>query len=75
MGLKNTVVVETEDAILVSGRDSLNGVKNIYKKLNGENASKKEVHKTVYRPWGYYTVLENGNGFFLLSKTVNQKAK
>ncbi len=75
MGLKNTVVVETEDAILVSGRDSLNGVKNIYKKLNGENASKKEVHKTVYRPWGYYTVLENGNGFLTKCITVNPNAK
>ena len=75
MGLKDAIVVETEDAVLVSNRKKLNGIKTIYKKLNGKNSSKKEIHKTVYRPWGYYTVLENGNGFLTKCITVNPKAK
>lgn len=75
LGLKDTFVVETEDAILVSDKSSLGGIKNIYKKLNGKNSSKKEIHKTVYRPWGYYTVLENGNGFLTKCITVNPNAK
>lgn len=75
MGLKDAVVVETEDAVLVSNRDNINNIKKIYKKLNGKNASKKEIHKTVYRPWGYYTVLESGNGFLTKSITVNPNAK
>ena len=75
IGLKNTIVVETEDAVLVSDKNSLRDVKTIYKKLNGQNASKREIHKTVYRPWGYYTVLENGNGFLTKCITVNPNAK
>ncbi len=75
IGLKDTIVVETEDAILVSDNKSLKSVNTIYKKLNGQNASKREIHKTVYRPWGYYTVLENGNGFLTKCITVNPNAK
>lgn len=75
MGLKNTIVVETEDAVLVCDKNDKNGIKNIYKKLNGKNEVTKEIHKTVYRPWGYYTVLENGNGFLTKCITVNPNAK
>ena len=75
MGLKDAIVVETEDAVLVSSRKKLSGIKSIYKKLSGKNSSKREIHKTVYRPWGYYTVLENGNGFLTKCITVNPQAK
>lgn len=75
MGLKDTVVVETEDAVLVCNKKEIDGVKNIYKKLNGKNSGAKEIHKTVYRPWGYYTVLENGTGFLTKCITVNPNAK
>ncbi len=75
MGLDNAVVVETEDAVLVCDKNEINGVKNIYKKLNGKNSSAKEIHKTVYRPWGYYTVLEDGKGFLTKCITVNPDSK
>ena len=75
MGLKDTVVVETEDAVMVCNKDDKDAVKNIYKKLNGKNSIAKEVHKTVYRPWGYYTVLEEGSGFLTKCITVNPEAK
>ena len=48
---------------------------NIYKKLNGKNTTAKEIHKTVYRPWGYYTVLEEGVGFLTKCIVVNPEAK
>ena len=75
LGLKDTVVVETEDAVLVCDRNETDGIKNIYKKLNGKNTTAKEIHKTVYRPWGYYTVLEEGNGFLTKCIVVNPQAK
>ncbi len=75
LGLTDKVVVETEDAVLVCNKNDINGVKKIYKKLNGKNSATKEIHKTVYRPWGYYTVLENGNGFLTKCITVNPNAK
>ncbi len=76
IGLNDTVVVETEDAILVCGKNNIEtGIKNIYKKLNGKNVQAKEIHKTVIRPWGYYTVLENGSGFLTKCITVYPNSK
>ncbi len=75
IGLKDTIVVETEDAVFVTDKNNTEGVKNIYKKLNGKNSKTKEIHKTVYRPWGYYTVLDIGEGFLTKCITVNPKAK
>lgn len=72
LGLKDTIVVETEDALLVCDRNKPEGVKKIYKKLS---AGAKEVHKTVYRPWGCYTVLAKGEGFLTKCITVNPNAK
>lgn len=75
MGLKNSIVVETKDAVLVCNKNDTDGVKRVYKKLQGKNSSVKEIHKTVYRPWGYYTVLEDGTGFLTKCITVNPNAK
>ena len=50
-------------------------MKNVYNKLNGQNSLAKEIHKTVYRPWGYYTVLEEGNGFLTKCIVVNPHSK
>lgn len=75
IGLKDKVVVETEDAVLVCDRNDTNAVKNVYKKLNGVNSSAKEIHKTVFRPWGYYTVLEDGVGFLTKCIVVNPHSK
>ena len=47
----------------------------IYKNLNGKNSTAKEIHKTVYRPWGYYTVLEEGVGFLTKCIVVNPQSK
>lgn len=75
LGLEDKVVVETPDAVLVCDRNNTNGIKNLYNKLNGENSSSKNIHKTVFRPWGYYTVLEEGNGFLTKCIVVNPKSK
>ncbi|MBQ3641768.1 mannose-1-phosphate guanylyltransferase/mannose-6-phosphate isomerase [bacterium] len=75
VGLKDSVVVETEDAILVCDKNNTKEIKNVYEKLNGKNATAKEIHKTVYRPWGYYTVLEEGEGFLTKCIVVNPMAK
>lgn len=68
IGLEDVVVVETEDAILACKSDKTQEVKNIYEILKQQNDDTHLVHKTVYRPWGYYTVLAQGNGF--LSKII-----
>ncbi len=75
LGIKDTFVIDTEDALLVCDKNNTNGVKNIYKKLNDKNSKTKEIHKTVFRPWGYYTVLEEGEGFLTKCIAVNPNAK
>lgn len=75
LGLKNKVVVETDDALLVCDKSRTQDVKKIYSKLKEDQNSSIMVHKTVYRPWGYYTVLNRGKGFLTKCIQVNPGAK
>lgn len=75
IGLEDTVIVETEDAILACRRDSTQDVKKIYETLKKQNDNTHLVHKTVYRPWGFYTVIAQGNGFLTKIIHVNPKQK
>lgn len=63
IGLKDVVVVQTRDAVLVSRRDRAQDVKKIVDALTENRKSLVESHETVRRPWGAYTVLEEGVGY------------
>lgn len=69
IGLEDTVIVETEDAILACKKDRTQDVKHIYETLKKQNDDTHLIHKTVYRPWGFYTVIAQGDGF--LSKIIH----
>ena len=75
IGLEDTILVETEDAILACKMDKSQDVKKIYETLKQQNDETHKVHKTVYRPWGFYTVLAQGNGFLTKMIQVNQGQK
>ncbi|MDD3236744.1 MAG: mannose-1-phosphate guanylyltransferase/mannose-6-phosphate isomerase [Candidatus Gastranaerophilales bacterium] len=75
IGLEDTIVVETEDALLVCNKVKAQEVKAIYQQLKDKNDSAHLVHKTVYRPWGYYTVMQEGDGFLTKCIMVNSGAK
>ena len=75
VGLKNTVVIETEDAVLVCDKSQTQDVKKIYNELKERNDDSHKVHKTVFRPWGYYTVIQEGQGFLTKCIMVNPKGK
>ena len=75
IGLKDTVIVETEDAILACDKNRTQDVKKIFENLKENNDLACKVHRTVYRPWGYYTVLQRGDGFLIKIIQVNPKAK
>lgn len=60
VGLKDTVIVDTKDAVLVCKRDQAQKVKEIVDKLKKKKDDRIQYHSTVYRPWGSYTVLEEG---------------
>ena len=60
IGLKNLIVVETEDAILVANQNQTQRVKHIVKYLNSIGKEEATTHKRIYRPWGNYTSIADG---------------
>jgi len=75
IGLEDIVLVETEDAVLACKADKAQDVKKIFDTLKTQNDETYKVHKTVYRPWGYYTVLGEGKGFLTKMIQVNPGQK
>ncbi|MBS0623827.1 MAG: cupin domain-containing protein [Verrucomicrobia bacterium] len=71
IGLKDMLVIETEDAVLVAPKAEAQKVKNVVAQLQG----KSEVcdPQTSQRPWGYYTVLEEGPRFKIKKIMVRPK--
>lgn len=67
-GLENIILVETEDAIMACKLDESQNVKKLYEKLKAQESDTTKLHKTVFRPWGYYTCMNRGNGY--LTKTI-----
>jgi mannose-1-phosphate guanylyltransferase / mannose-6-phosphate isomerase len=63
VGVQNLVIVDTPDALLVAHRDHLQRVKEVVGELKARGHEAYRLHKTVARPWGAYTVLEEGPRF------------
>ena len=62
VGVENLVIVDTPDAVLVAHRDHLQRVKDVVGELKARGHESYRLHKTVARPWGAYTVLEEAPG-------------
>jgi len=71
IGLQDMVVVDTPDATLVCPKARAQDVKKIVDILKQQQAPEHLEHLTVQRPWGSYTVLEEGPGFKVKRVTVN----
>ena len=56
-------VVETADAVLVTRRGASQNVRKVVDELTRRQAEEHVWHRTVKRPWGCYTTLQEGNGF------------
>jgi mannose-1-phosphate guanylyltransferase/mannose-6-phosphate isomerase len=63
VGLEDTVVVTTEDAVLVMHRDRAQDVKKIVERLRAAGRHEAASHNRAYRPWGFYESLINGERF------------
>ncbi|MFP3867808.1 MAG: mannose-1-phosphate guanylyltransferase/mannose-6-phosphate isomerase [Desulfobacteraceae bacterium] len=63
LGLDKVVVVNTPDATLVCHRDRVQEVKELVDELNHQNCAETREHRTVTRPWGQYTVMDEGLGY------------
>jgi mannose-1-phosphate guanylyltransferase len=63
VGLENLIIVDTPDALLVANKNRAQDVKKIFSHLKQQGHEAHKLHRTVHRPWGTYTVLEEGPGF------------
>jgi mannose-1-phosphate guanylyltransferase len=65
LGMKDTVVIDTPDALLVMPKDRAQDVKKVVAAVRASGDDKHIFHATVARPWGTYTVLQEGPQFKL----------
>jgi mannose-1-phosphate guanylyltransferase len=63
VGVDGLFIVDTPDAVLVAHRDQLQRVKEVVSELKARGNEAYRVHRTVMRPWGAFTVLQEGPGF------------
>jgi len=63
VGVRDLVIVETDDAVLVAHKDRAQDVKQAVEHLKASKRDEHISHRRVYRPWGYYETLDEGIGF------------
>ena len=63
VGIENLVIIDTPDALLIAHRDHLQRVKEVVGELKARGHDAYRLHRTVARPWGAYTVLQEGPSF------------
>lgn len=75
VGLKDHVVVETADAVLVAHKNSAQDVKHIVDALKKESREEVNIHRKAYRPWGAYESIDMSDRFQVKRITVNPGAR
>lgn len=75
LGLQDVVVVETSDAVLVASKDKVQDVKKIVEQLKAKSRPEASLHRKVYRPWGAYDSIGNGDRYQVKCITVKPGAK
>lgn len=63
VGIENLIIIDTPDALLVASKECAQDVKHVYNQLKSQGHEAHRSHRMVNRPWGTYTVLEEGLGF------------
>lgn len=75
VGIKDVVIVETKDAVLVAHRDAVQDVKKIVEEIKAGKRNEHMSHREVYRPWGVYDSIDNGERYQVKRITVKPGAK
>ena len=75
LGIEDLVIVETDDAILVAKQSHVQSVKMIVEQLKHQNRSEIIQHRKVFRPWGNYDSIDNGERFQVKRIVVNPGQK
>ena len=73
--LSDLIIIDTQDALLVSSKKNSQDIKYIVQKLKNDNRSESDNHRKVYRPWGYFDSIDYGEGFQVKRLFINPGAK
>jgi len=71
IGMRDCLIIDTDDAVLIVKREEAQKVKEVVKKLQEEDRKEASEHLTTHRPWGSYTVLEEGERYKIKKIVVN----
>lgn len=74
VGVRDLVVIETPDAVLVSDKNCSQDVKHIVDALSSSKRDERCLHRKVHRPWGWYDILDEGGRFKVKRIQVKPKA-
>ncbi len=75
IGLKDIAIIQTGDAVLVSPRSRVQEVKQIVEELKVRGSKLAEEHASATRPWGCYSILEEGDGYKIKKIVVDPGQK
>jgi mannose-1-phosphate guanylyltransferase / mannose-6-phosphate isomerase len=75
IGMDNHIIIETDDAVLVANKDHSQDVKQIVDQLKQSNRQEPHIHSIVYRPWGHYQTVDQGERFQVKRIHVKPGAK
>lgn len=75
VGVRDLVIIETKDALLVAHKDRVQDVKKVVERIKGDGRHEHMNHREVYRPWGVYDSIDNGNRYQVKRITVKPGAK
>jgi len=75
VGVKDLIIVETKDAILVVDKANEQEIKGLVEQLKSDGHTQYHHHRTVYRPWGKYDSVDEGNRYQVKHITVKPGEK
>lgn len=63
LGVNNLMIINTPDAVLVADQSQAQQVKSIISEIEKQKRSEHMQHREIYRPWGCYDVIDNGDRY------------
>ena len=75
LGISDIVIIDTQDALLVASKKQINKIDRVYQKLNDSDRSELNIHRKVFRPWGYYDLIDKGQVYQVKRILVNPHSK
>ena len=75
LGVDDLIIVDTLDAVLVAHKDKVQDIKSIVAQIKAQGGTEHHQHREVYRPWGVYDSIDNGERYQVKRISVKPGAK